>query len=100
MGMSPLEDMSVALIVSAMVLVFTQVSLSDLLVEARYAKLMHDIPKLGPDLMVFVWGGIHVGSVFSVCLTGTLIQAAGPQWPSAGDTVLPSPILNSWQDHN
>jgi len=41
---------------------------TDLLTEAAYAKQIRLKPKYGPDLMTFVWGGLHSCSLLAICI--------------------------------
>ena len=58
---------------------FFQMSLCDLLVEAKYAEAVKENPRHGPDLITFVWGGMAVFGLLSTGLVGFLVQGYGPQ---------------------
>ncbi|CAD7930955.1 unnamed protein product [Amoebophrya sp. A25] len=58
---------------------FFQMSLTDLMVEAKYAEKVKQFPEKGPDLISFVWGGISLWTLFSTIVVGQLIQAVGPE---------------------
>eukprot|EP00392_Amoebophrya_sp_AT5.2_P002009 g2014.t1 len=58
-------------------LVFLQLSMTDLMVEAVYAAKVKKVPEKGPDLISFVWGGMSLWTLFSTLFIGHLIETFG-----------------------
>lgn len=56
-----------------------QAATCDLLTEAKYSEHLTLVPRYGPDLISFIWGGITVGSIFGLTLVGVLLPAFGPR---------------------
>ena len=56
---------------------FAQISVCDLLTEAKYAARMRDSPEYGPDLMTFVWGGISIGALIGLASIGFVLENFG-----------------------
>ncbi|CAD7948131.1 unnamed protein product [Amoebophrya sp. A25] len=63
-------------------LAYMQISVCDLLSEARYAGAMRESPEHGPDLMTFVWAGISVGAFIGTLTIGYVLESFGPFFPS------------------
>lgn len=61
---------------------FAQVSICDLLTEARYAEAMRKNPERGPDLMTFVWLGISFGGMLGMGTIGVVLEKLGPFTPA------------------
>lgn len=98
-GFSTEGTFPVRIVVLCLVLGCLQVSVVDLLSEARYAEEMRRRPEFGPDLMTFVWGGITAGSLIATGCVGFAIEHLGPSRVyaliaiPAGFIVLPT-VLN------
>mmetsp|Transcript_26454 Transcript_26454/g.63752 ORF Transcript_26454/g.63752 Transcript_26454/m.63752 type:complete len:582 (-) Transcript_26454:77-1822(-) len=58
-----------------------QVSIVDLLTEAKYAERMRANPARGPDLITFVWAGITVGALIATGTIGWVLEAGGSRLP-------------------
>lgn len=79
-GISTKESMSVLGTVWCLFGMSLQASTCDLLTEAKYSQRLHEKPAHGPDLITYVWGGVSVGSIFSIGAVGTLMtQFGGPR---------------------
>eukprot|EP00405_Crypthecodinium_cohnii_P013192 CAMPEP_0206438504 /NCGR_PEP_ID=MMETSP0324_2-20121206/11670_1 /ASSEMBLY_ACC=CAM_ASM_000836 /TAXON_ID=2866 /ORGANISM="Crypthecodinium cohnii, Strain Seligo" /LENGTH=571 /DNA_ID=CAMNT_0053905977 /DNA_START=120 /DNA_END=1835 /DNA_ORIENTATION=+ len=77
-----------------------QVSVVDLLTEARYAEKVRDGPEYGPDLITFVWMGITLGNLIANATVGFILEHYGPTTVYAC-TVIPAalvllPICLNW----
>merc|ERR1719209_2365900 len=46
----------------------------DLLTEAAYAEGIKAQPKHGPDMMSYVWGGMHISSLAAIVLSPMLMK--------------------------
>lgn len=60
--------------VLAIFFVMLMLSTCDLLTEAKYAKMMKQVPHLGPDLMSYVWFGLQAGGFAAVLMVGPLMD--------------------------
>lgn len=78
-GFSPVPSVPLVTIVVALFCVILAVALNDLLSEAKYAERLRHVPTRGPDLMIFVWGGIVVGGLLATLVMGPIITNFGPQ---------------------
>ncbi|CAD7948162.1 unnamed protein product [Amoebophrya sp. A120] len=56
---------------------FFQMSLADLMIEAKYAEQVKKHPEKGPDLISFVWGGMSLWTLLSTVIVGYLIENLG-----------------------
>jgi len=56
-----------------------QAATCDLLTEAKCSEQVQEKPQLGPDLIVYVWGGISVGSLLAISVVSWIIVNRGPQ---------------------
>ncbi|CAD7925222.1 unnamed protein product [Amoebophrya sp. A120] len=79
---------------------YLQVSVCDLLTEARYAEAMRERPEHGPDLMTFVWGGISIGAFLGTLTIGYVLENLGPFFPSVVVLFVSSlmlyPLFRNW----
>ena len=53
------------------------VSVCDLLTEAKYSEKLRANSEHGPDLVTFVWGGVTLGSLCAVSMSGWLLTEFG-----------------------
>lgn len=74
-GLSP--GLPVRTVVACLLLGCMQVSMVDLLSEARYAEKIREHPEHGPDLMTYVWGGITLGNLLATGSVGFVIEHFG-----------------------
>jgi len=72
------HNLEVQVIVACLAIGCLQVSVVDLLSEARYAAKIREHPERGPDLMTYVWGGITLGSLVATASVGWMIENFGP----------------------
>merc|ERR1719421_2450385 len=79
LAFSPKNSLALMLVVFGLFCVFLQISLTDLLSEARYAEAMRVVPLRGPDLMTYVWFGISVGGLVATLVVGPLLEHFGPE---------------------
>jgi hypothetical protein len=79
LSFAPVPDAPLRTIVIAFFLVILAVSLTDLLTEAKYAEQLKVHPTRGPDLMIFVWGGIVVTGLVATLMLGPILNYFGPQ---------------------
>lgn len=54
---------------------FLQVAVSDLLVEATFSQRIRKAPRHGPSLVTFVWGGVFFWSLVSTVVSGAVLDA-------------------------
>lgn len=80
-GVSSTESMTVRGLVICCFVVSLQVSLCDLLSEAKYAEKVKEHPRHGPGMLTYVWFGMQVGGLVAVMLSGFLIQDFGARSP-------------------
>lgn len=74
-GTLPIKAIVVCLLLGCM-----QISVVDLLTEAKYAERIRQRPERGPDLMTYVWGGITLGNLCATASVGFIIEHFGPHW--------------------
>lgn len=79
-GFTPAGTLPVKGIVMCLLMGCMQISVVDLLTEAKYAERIRQKPERGPDLMTYVWGGITVGNLFATASVGFIIEHLGTQW--------------------
>lgn len=79
-GFSPADALPIKHIVLCLLLGCMQVSVVDLLTEAKYAERIRERPDRGPDLMTYVWGGITLGNLAATASVGFIIEHLGPRW--------------------
>eukprot|EP00392_Amoebophrya_sp_AT5.2_P005391 g5400.t1 len=81
-------------------LAYMQISVCDLLTEARYAEAMRAQPAHGPDLMTFVWGGISIGAFVGTLTIGWVLESIGPFFPACVCAMVSSlmlyPLFRNW----
>jgi len=77
-GFSPEGLLQVRMVVFCLLLGTMQVSIVDLLTEARYAEKIRERPEHGPDLMTYVWGGLTAGQLLATASVGIIIEHFGP----------------------
>mmetsp|Transcript_21274 Transcript_21274/g.38828 ORF Transcript_21274/g.38828 Transcript_21274/m.38828 type:complete len:565 (-) Transcript_21274:9-1703(-) len=75
-------------------MVYFQMALADLLVEAKYSEKVKMVPERGPDLITFVWGGIAVATLVSTVVAGALLEHKGPR--ACYVAALPFVVLMLW----
>jgi hypothetical protein len=68
---------------------FLQIAVSDLLIEAKYAHKVKNKPEVNPDLMSFVHFGTAAGQLLSLVVTGLLI----PVMPLKYFYLIPIPVF-------
>mmetsp|Transcript_59438 Transcript_59438/g.105721 ORF Transcript_59438/g.105721 Transcript_59438/m.105721 type:complete len:559 (+) Transcript_59438:115-1791(+) len=64
-------------VVIYLVFITFQISVTDLLTEAKYAEKIKAAPHAGPSLLTYVWTGINVGAFFAVMASGPLLDNFG-----------------------
>mmetsp|Transcript_84951 Transcript_84951/g.245632 ORF Transcript_84951/g.245632 Transcript_84951/m.245632 type:complete len:564 (+) Transcript_84951:102-1793(+) len=72
---------SVPKIVFCLWLIFLNVSVADLLVEAKQSEEIKQKARIGPQFITFTWIGITIGQIIGVIVLGPLIQYWGPNLP-------------------
>lgn len=77
LGFSPAGTLPIKGVVIALLFGCLQISVVDLLTEAKYAERIRQRPERGPDLMTFVWGGITLGNLFATGCVGFVIEHFG-----------------------
>lgn len=77
-GIGARHNLEVQAVVACLALGCLQVSVVDLLSEARYAAKIREHPERGPDLVTYVWGGITVGNLVATATVGWMIENFGP----------------------
>lgn len=80
-GLVPHDHLSVVRLVVCLFMVQLQLSVCDLLTEAKYAEKMQSKPEQGPALMTFVWFGLQVGGLIATAGIGPTIKFLGPKAP-------------------
>jgi hypothetical protein len=80
LGVSVHMGFSVRILAMGLFMIVTQISLTDLLTEAKYAERMRRFPTHGPDLITFVWAGVTLGGLIATGSIGPVIEYMGPQW--------------------
>lgn len=81
MGVGHSASMPIEVAVACMFLINLQISVCDLLTEAKYAEQLNQKPHYGPDLMTYVWSGINGGNILALLSIGWLIANLGPRMP-------------------
>lgn len=76
-GLTSSDSLSSAGVVLCLCGMTLQAVTCDLLTEARYSEQIKKKPEYGPDLVVYAWGGVSVGSMFAVGLAGWIIANLG-----------------------
>jgi len=76
MGVTP--GLTLHAVVAAMMLIETQLSSCDLLMEAKCAEKMIEKPERGPDLIAFLHGGSAVAGLVASACVGIVIDHLGP----------------------
>lgn len=76
-GFSPATSLPLQLVVTCLLLGIIQISLVDLLSEAKCAEKIREHPENGPDLMTFVWVGITMGNLVATASVGFIIEHYG-----------------------
>merc|ERR1719446_1451158 len=76
-GFTPGGTLPIRAIVVCLLLGCMQISVVDLLTEAKYAERIRMRPERGPDLMTYVWAGISVGNLCATASVGFLIEHFG-----------------------
>mmetsp|Transcript_115641 Transcript_115641/g.247130 ORF Transcript_115641/g.247130 Transcript_115641/m.247130 type:complete len:588 (+) Transcript_115641:62-1825(+) len=56
-----------------------QVTVVDLLMEARYSEVISERPAGGPDIISFIWIGINMFGILSQVAVGKCLEWGGPQ---------------------
>ena len=74
-------DFFTAEIATALIwVVCLQISLCDLLTEAKYARMLREHADHGPALMSWVWGGMYAAQLISTGITGLTLQYVRAHW--------------------
>lgn len=81
MGFGQNSDMSISVCVLCMFFISLQLSVCDLLTEAKYAEQLNRKPEYGPDLMTYVWSGITCGGIVALLGIGWVISTYGARVP-------------------
>mmetsp|Transcript_95499 Transcript_95499/g.179705 ORF Transcript_95499/g.179705 Transcript_95499/m.179705 type:complete len:560 (+) Transcript_95499:185-1864(+) len=92
LGMSPAGSLEIKVVVLCLLTACMQVSVVDLLTEAKYAERIRERPERGPDLMTYVWCGITVGNLIATASVGFLIEHLGTHWVYAV-TLFPAAVV-------
>lgn len=80
-GAVPHSVLPVSLLVVCIFLQQSQLSVCDILAEARYAQQIQEVPAFGSHVLSFVWFGMNAGSVLGVLLSGLLLAHGSPKLP-------------------
>eukprot|EP00930_Biecheleria_cincta_P036052 TRINITY_DN24754_c0_g1_i1.p1 TRINITY_DN24754_c0_g1~~TRINITY_DN24754_c0_g1_i1.p1 ORF type:complete len:581 (-),score=102.31 TRINITY_DN24754_c0_g1_i1:89-1831(-) len=80
-GVVPQALLNVSSLVVCLFFLSLQLSVTDLLTEAKYAEQMQCRPKDGPALMTYVWFGMQVGGLLATLLIGSVLTSYGPKMP-------------------
>lgn len=80
-GFAETSDMSIGMCVFCMFCISMQLSVCDLLTEAKYAEQLNKKPEYGPDLMTYVWSGITCGSIVAILGIGWILSNWGARFP-------------------
>mmetsp|Transcript_18629 Transcript_18629/g.44095 ORF Transcript_18629/g.44095 Transcript_18629/m.44095 type:complete len:545 (-) Transcript_18629:22-1656(-) len=80
-GAVPHSMLPVSLLVVCIFLQQSQLSVCDILAEARYAQQIQEVPAFGSHVLSFVWFGMNAGSVLGVLLSGLLLAHGSPKLP-------------------
>lgn len=75
-GLSP-KGSPLPAIVCGLICGTLQISVVDLLTEAKYSEKMRDHTEYGPDLVTFVWSGVTIGGIVGTATVGLLLQYGG-----------------------
>ena len=70
-----------------------QISLVDLLTEAKYSEHMRQHTEFGPDLVTFVWSGVTMGGLVATSTVGLLLQYGGGPKTVYGICAIASSII-------
>jgi len=79
-GFTPVGALPIKTVVLCLLFGCMQVSVIDLLTEAKYAERIRQRPERGPDLMTYVWAGITMGNLCATASVGFIIQNFGAHW--------------------
>lgn len=91
-GLSPSGSLEIKIVVLCLMMACMQISVVDLLTEAKYAERIREHPERGPDLMTYVWGGITLGNLIATASVGFLIEHLGTHWVFA-ITLFPAALV-------
>jgi len=80
-GAVPSSVLSVSMVVVCIFLNQTQLSVCDILTEAKYAERIQEVPAFGPHVLSYVWFGMNIGSLVGVLLSGVLLSSYSPKLP-------------------
>eukprot|EP00746_Dinoflagellata_sp_MGD_P004962 gnl/MRDRNA2_/MRDRNA2_109591_c0_seq1.p1 gnl/MRDRNA2_/MRDRNA2_109591_c0~~gnl/MRDRNA2_/MRDRNA2_109591_c0_seq1.p1 ORF type:complete len:565 (-),score=76.80 gnl/MRDRNA2_/MRDRNA2_109591_c0_seq1:134-1828(-) len=80
-GFGDSGEQSISVLVLCGFLISLQLSVCDLLTEAKYAEQLSVKPQYGPDLMTYVWSGITFGGLITTLGIGQVISEWGARFP-------------------
>lgn len=79
-GFSPAGSLPINMVVVCLIFGCMQISVVDLLTEAKYAEKIREHPRRGPDLMTYVWAGITMGNLCATACVGFILEHFGAKW--------------------
>lgn len=77
----PHESLRIEQVVTCLFFMQLMLSSCDLLTEAKYAEKMQSNPEKGPDLMTYVWFGLHGAGLMATLLIGPTLSHFGAKTP-------------------
>lgn len=80
-GAVPKTMLSLTLLVVCLFFNQTQLSVCDILAEAKYAERIQQVPAYGPHLLSYVWFGMNIGSLVGMLLSGIILATFSPKLP-------------------
>ncbi|CAJ1366817.1 unnamed protein product [Effrenium voratum] len=80
-GAMPHDLLPVPLLVTCLFLMQSQLSVCDILSEAKYAEKIQELPAYGPHVLSYVWFGMNIGSLLGMSLSGLVLAVASPKLP-------------------
>jgi folate/biopterin transporter len=78
-GILPQSYLPVSLLVAALILFQLELATDDILVEAKYAERIREMPSVGPSILSYVWGGMSFFGLVGVACAGPVIYYIGPK---------------------
>mmetsp|Transcript_35698 Transcript_35698/g.66484 ORF Transcript_35698/g.66484 Transcript_35698/m.66484 type:complete len:550 (+) Transcript_35698:101-1750(+) len=80
-GVVPQAALPVPALVTCFFMQQWQLSVCDILTEARYAQKIQEVPAYGTHILSFVWFGMNAGSMLGILLAGFLLASQSPKLP-------------------
>jgi len=74
------HGLTVGMLVIGLFLCSLQISLCDILTEAKYSEKIRASPSHGPSILTYVWFGMQVGGLIGILASGVVISQGEPRF--------------------